>query len=187
MGCHFLLRKIFPIQGLNPHLLCLLFEKSWFLITVPPSLVVTDASLSNHSSRPKPLYNTFCSLLHVGYNISKGSPGILQLSIIENFKLFITENLKCIQQWGTIKLHILPSLSFYMTNLWPVFYFIYTLIHLPFVLFWSKFVNSLHLDGAVNRGGHSPPIHGFDSFLPSRKKRWSLKLPSRLCLPFFWH
>ena len=79
VGCQFLIQRIFPTQGWDAYLLCLLlfFEKSWFFITVSPTLVVTNASLSNHSFRPKPLYNTFCRLLHVGYNISKWSPGIL--------------------------------------------------------------------------------------------------------------
>ena len=36
MGCYFLFQGIFPIQGLNPHLLCLL-HCSWILVPVEPS------------------------------------------------------------------------------------------------------------------------------------------------------
>ena len=34
-GCHFLLQGIFPIQGLNPYLLCLLLWQMEFLQLVP--------------------------------------------------------------------------------------------------------------------------------------------------------
>ena len=36
MGCHFLLQGIFPIQGSNPSLLCLLHWQVGSLPTVPP-------------------------------------------------------------------------------------------------------------------------------------------------------
>ena len=43
VGCHFLLHKIFPTQGLNPHLLCLLHWQASSLPLVPPAkpLLVT--------------------------------------------------------------------------------------------------------------------------------------------------
>ena len=36
VGCHFLLQGIFPTQGSNPHLLCLLLWQVGFLPLVPP-------------------------------------------------------------------------------------------------------------------------------------------------------
>ena len=36
VGCHFLLQEIFPTQGSNPHLLCLLHRQVCFLLQAPP-------------------------------------------------------------------------------------------------------------------------------------------------------
>ena len=37
VGCHFLLQKIFPTQGLNPHLFCLLHWQGGSLPLAPPA------------------------------------------------------------------------------------------------------------------------------------------------------
>ena len=43
VGCHFLLQGIFPTQGLNPHLLCLLHWQVSSLPLVPPGKPIVDS------------------------------------------------------------------------------------------------------------------------------------------------
>ena len=49
VGCHFLLQGIFPTQGSNPHLLCLLHWQASFLPPAPPgkTIVLTTWSFVN--------------------------------------------------------------------------------------------------------------------------------------------
>ena len=49
VGCHFLLQRIFPTQGLNPHLLCLLH---WQVDSLPLSHPGTSSPLAEEGTRP---------------------------------------------------------------------------------------------------------------------------------------
>jgi len=49
MGCHFLLQGIFPTQGLNPHLMCLLH---WQVDSLPLSHPGTSSPLAEEGMRP---------------------------------------------------------------------------------------------------------------------------------------
>ena len=48
MGCHFLLQGIFPTQGSNPRLLCLLHWQAGSLTLVPPGKPLKCIKTSNH-------------------------------------------------------------------------------------------------------------------------------------------
>ena len=66
VGCHALLQGIFPTQGLNPHLLCLLHWQVDYLPPEPPEKPITVLeSLSNKNSVL--IQKSECTMQYVNY------------------------------------------------------------------------------------------------------------------------
>ena len=60
MGCHFLLQEIFPIQGSNPHLLCLLHWQAGSLALLPHGKRKIKRKRTHKASQWQSLESTVC-------------------------------------------------------------------------------------------------------------------------------